>query len=231
MKITAVALLGGCMSAGFAALAQTDLPGVNVTAPPFSSQHGGYLVSGDFRVDSRMPWVVFPSRALVKGDILDIEPMSLQDNEYLVLQECASADCHEASIVRFWTADNLGGDDARYNRVRITHENKYFIWLKRLPEISGQSCGQGWLKFSNDSTRCGSHFTSFRQISPPMTLIPDGDLAAFHRQALQKAMESAPVRVMRQTHDGSTYVVRYEGGSVARIQRMHATRGNPQDPR
>jgi hypothetical protein len=223
MKTMGVALSGCCVLASFAVLAQTDLPAVKVTAPPYSAQHGGYLISGDFRVDPRMPSVVFPAQALVKGDVLSIEPMSLQDNEYLVLQECASSDCHEASVVRFWTADNLGGDDTRYNRVRITHENKYFIWLKRLPEISGQSCGQGWLKFSNDTTQCGSHFTSFRQISPPLVLIPSGDLAAFHQEALQKAIRSDPVQVARQSHEGSTYVVTYEGGSVVRVQRMHAT--------
>lgn len=229
MKTMDLVLSGCCALVCSAALAQTDLPAVKVNAPPFSSQHGGYLISGDFKVDPRMPSVVFPAQALVKGDILNIEPMSLQDNEYLVLQECASADCHEASIVRFWTADNIGGSDARYNRVRITHENKYFIWLKRLPEISGQSCGQGWLKFSNDTTECGSHFTSFQQISPPLTLIPNGELAAFHQEVLQKALQSDPVLVRQQEHEGSTYVVTYEGGSIARIQRMHATRGSLQD--
>ncbi|MDE2317976.1 MAG: hypothetical protein KGK06_16350 [Xanthomonadaceae bacterium] len=197
---------------------------MKVTAPPYSSQHGGYLISGDFKVDPRMPTVVFPAQALVKGDILNIEPMSLQDDEYLVLQECASADCREASLVRFWTADNIGGEDSRYNRVRITHENKYFIWMKRLPEVSGQSCGQGWLMFSHDTTQCGSHFTSFQQISPPLTLIPTGELVAFHKQAVQQAERSDPVRVARETHEGSTYVVTYDGGSVVRVQRMHATR-------
>lgn len=224
MKPLASVLCGGCLLAGFAASAQTDLPAVKVTAPPYSSQHGGYLISGDFKVDPRMPTVVFPAQALVKGDILNIEPMSLQDDEYLVLQECASADCREASLVRFWTADNIGGEDSRYNRVRITHENKYFIWMKRLPEVSGQSCGQGWLMFSHDTTQCGSHFTSFQQISPPLTLIPTGELVAFHKQAVQQAERSDPVRVARETHDGSTYVVTYDGGSVVRVQRMHATR-------
>ncbi len=224
MKPLARVLCGGCLLAGFAASAQTDLPAVKVTAPPYSSQHGGYLISGDFKVDPRMPTVVFPAQALVKGDILNIEPMSLQDDEYLVLQECASADCRKASLVRFWTADNIGGEDSRYNRVRITHENKYFIWLKRLPEVSGQSCGQGWLMFSHDTTQCGSHFTSFQQISPPLTLIPTGELVAFHKQAVQQAERSDPVRVARETHDGSTYVVTYDGGSVVRVQRMHATR-------
>lgn len=206
-----------------AAVGQTSLPGVTVTAP-YTRTHGGYLISGNFRVDPRMPTVVFPAKALVKDDILSVQPVHLNDDEYLVLQECASADCREASLVRFWTADNIGGEDSRYNRVRITHENKYFIWMKRLPEVSGQSCGQGWLMFSHDTTQCGSHFTSFQQISPPLTLIPTGELVAFHKQAVQQAERSDPVRVARETHDGSTYVVTYDGGSVVRVQRMHATR-------
>lgn len=228
MKTIAVVLSGCCALASSATLAQTDLPGVKVTAPLYSSQHGGYLISGDFKVDPRMSSVVFPAQALVQGDILSIEPTSLQDDEYLVLQECASADCHEASIVRVWTAGNTGGADTRYNRVQITHENKYFIWLKRLPDASGQSCGQSRLKFSGDTTACGSHFTSFEQISPPLVLIPKGELAAFHRDELDKAILSNPVRVTQQTHEGSTYVVTYAGGSIARIRRMHATSGNPQ---
>ncbi|MBB6188695.1 hypothetical protein [Rhodanobacter sp. MP7CTX1] len=218
----------GLVLASLAASAQTTLPAVNVVAPPFSSQHGGYLISGDFKLDPRMPSVVFPAQALVKDDILSIEPVHLQDNEYLILQECASADCHEASLVRFWSADDIGGDNTRHNRVWITHENKYFLWLKRLPDVSGQSCGQGWFKFDPNTTKCGGHFTSFQQISPPLMLIPSGDLAAYHQDALQKAIQADPVLVAKQTHEGSTYVVTYGGGSTVRVRRMHATKDNRQ---
>jgi hypothetical protein len=223
-----VLIVSGMALASLAASAQTSLPAVNVVAPPYSSQHGGYLISGDFKVDPRMSSVVFPAQALVKDDILSIEPVHLQDNEYLILQECASADCHEASLVRFWSSDDIGGDDARHNRVWITHENKYFIWLKRLPDLSGQSCGQGWLKFETTTTKCGGHFTSFQQISPPLMLIPSGDLAAYHQDVLQKAIQADPVQVAHQTHDGSTYVVTYEGGSTVRVRRMHSTKDNQQ---
>jgi hypothetical protein len=171
-----------------------------------------------------MPSVVFPAQALVRDDLLSIEPVHLQDNEYLILQECASADCHEASPVRFWSSDNLGGDDTRHNRVWITHENKYFLWLKRLPDVSGQSCGQGWFKFDATTRKCGGLFTSFQQISPPLMLIPSGDLAAYHQHVLQKAIQADPVQVAQQTHEGSTYVVTYEGGSTVRVRRMHSTK-------
>ena len=224
MKSARTLWLGSLTLASLVASAQTTLPAVKVTAPEYSSQHGGYLISGDFKVDPRMPSVVFPAQALVKDDILSIEPIHLQDDEYLVLQECASADCHEASIVRFWNSDDIGGADTRRNRVWITHENKYFIWLKRLPEVSGVSCGQGWFKFEPNTTKCGGHFTSFEQISPPLMLIPNGDLAAYHQDAVQKAVLADPVNVAQQTHEGSTYVVTYEGGSTVRIRRMHAAK-------
>lgn len=85
MKLARTLWSGSLVLASFAASAQTTLPAVDVTAPAYSSQHGGYLISGDFKVDQRMPSVVFPAQALVKDDILSIEPIHLQDNEYLVL--------------------------------------------------------------------------------------------------------------------------------------------------
>jgi hypothetical protein len=74
-------IASGLVLASLTASAQTSLPAVNVTAPSYLSQHGGYLISGDFKVDPRMPSVVFPAQALVKDDILSIEPVHLQDNE------------------------------------------------------------------------------------------------------------------------------------------------------
>lgn len=226
MKSARILWTGSLALASLALSAQTNLPSVKVMAPAYSSQHGGYLISGDFKVDPRMPSVVFPAQALVKDDILSIEPVHLQDDEYLVLQECASADCHVASVVRVWNATDIGGDDARHDRVWITHENKYFIWLKRLPEVSGASCGQGWLAFDPTTTQCGGHFTSFQQLSAPLMLVPTGDLAAFHQDALEKAIQTDPVQVAQQKHEGSTYVVVYQGGSTVRIQRMHSEHGN-----
>lgn len=196
----------------FPAAAQTNLPGVTVTAP-YTSRHGGYLISGDFKVDARMPGVVFPAQALVKDDILSVQPIHLADNEYLVLQECAAADCSEAAIVRVWDADGavtLVQNSA--DRIWIKHENKYFIWLKRLP----------WVGVRLDCPLCGSHFTSFERVSPPLTLIPDGQLAANHQGALAQAGMQDPIPVASQKHDGSIFVVTYAGGSTVRIKRMHA---------
>src|SRR6185312_7055370 len=82
------ALLVLCMGAlAFHASAQTTtLPRITVIAP-YTEYHGGYLISGDFKVDPRMPYVVFPALALVKDDILSVRPLRLNDDEYLVLQE------------------------------------------------------------------------------------------------------------------------------------------------
>ncbi|MDQ6648122.1 MAG: hypothetical protein M3Y93_13000, partial [Pseudomonadota bacterium] len=191
---------------------QMDLPGINVTAP-YTSTHGGYLISGDFKVDPRMPTVVFPGQALVKDDIISVQPVHLNDDEYLVLQECASANCHQANLVRVWNAGGALGTVRNSDaRVRIKHENKYFIWMQRLPRMPFPDCD-----------RCNTSFTRFEPLSPPMTLEPIGALVAYHRGALASA-DFLPVPVVSQKHEGSTFVVTFKGGATVRIKRMHAAR-------
>ena len=192
------------------ASARTDLPEVNVTAR-YTSTHGGYLMSGDFKVDPRMPTVVFPAQALVKDDILSVQPLRLNDDEYLVLQECAASDCHQANLVRVW---NAGGALGRVRnsdaRIQIKHENKYFIWMQRLPQMPFADCDL-----------CNTRITGFQPLSPPMTLEPLGTLAAYHREALDSP-DLLPLPVVSQKHEGSTFVVTFKGGSIVRIKRMHA---------
>jgi hypothetical protein len=200
---------------GIARTQTTPLPDVTVTAPAYTEQRGGYLISGDFRVDPRMPSVVFPAQALVEDDILSVQPIHLDDDEYLVVQACASADCREARLVRVW--DTNGATTpvrTSENRIWITRESKYFIWLKRLP-----------VAFTNGACRaCGSHFATFRNVSPPLTIIPVGTPAAWNREALQVAQAAPPVPVIAQEHQGSSFVVTFAGGSQVRIKRMHAAR-------
>lgn len=57
-------------------------------------------------------------------------------------------------------------------------------------------------------------------------LIAQGDLAAFHQDAVQKAIQADPVQAAQQTHDGSTCVVTCQGGSTVRIRRMHTAHDN-----
>ncbi|MGH8211986.1 MAG: hypothetical protein ACREPP_02005 [Rhodanobacteraceae bacterium] len=201
-----VVLLAPCLCASALNAQTTTLPGITVIGSPYTEHHGGYLISGDFKVDPRMPYVVFPARALVEDDILSVHPLRLNDNEYLVLQECAAADCSRAHVVRVWghagALTPVGNSDYR---IWIGHENKYFIWLMRLPEISSPA-----------------GFTQFSMISPPLTLIPTGREAAYQRLELQDEKISHPIPVKSDKHEGATFVVTFVGGSVVRIRRMHA---------
>jgi hypothetical protein len=207
------ALAALIVSGGVAA--QTNLPRVTVTAP-YSSQHGGYLISGDFKVDPRMPYVAFPAQALVQDDILSVEPVHLQDNDYLVVQECAVADCSLARIVRVWNAVGAQTNTRNSeNRIWIRHENKYFIWIKRLPDVSSV--------INCDSTgNCPAHFSTFNPVSPPLQLIANGILSQQYQAQLAEAEEKPPLVVVKQAHEGSTFVITYEGGSTVRIRRMHS---------
>jgi|GEM_PF-486236 hypothetical protein len=193
----------------------TELPRVTVTAP-YTTIHGGYVISSDFRVDPRMPSVVFPAQALQQDDILSIRPVYLNPDEYLVLQECAQADCAQAANVRVWNSASavntyVGGNA---DRIWIKHENKYFIFLKRLPLVTG-ACGG-----------CGDSFTSFEPVSPPMTLYPSGQAARMMQAKLAEHADDPAIPVVSQTHEESEYVVRFEGGSTVRIKRMHAASGS-----
>lgn len=204
-----IALLMLCLCAGAlhaSAQTTTTLPRITVIGSPYTKHHGGYVISGDFKVDPRMPDVVFPARALVKDDILSVRPLRLNDDEYLVLQECAVADCSRANLVRVWghTGALSQVDNSDY-RVWIRHENKYFIWLMRLPDIP-----------------FAEGFTQFQLSSPPLTLIPSGMAAAFHRVELQNPKICHPIPVRSYQHEGATFVVTYASGSVVRIRRMHA---------
>ena len=80
--------------------------------------------------------------------------------------------------------------------------------------------------FDSAATQCGSHFISFQKISPPLMLVPNGELAAFHQEALQNAIQTHPVQVAQQKHEGSAYVVTCKGGGTVRIRRMHSERSN-----
>jgi hypothetical protein len=159
-----------------------------------------------------MPSVVFPGQALQQDDILSIRPVHLNPDEYLVLQECAQADCAQAANVRVWNSAGAVNTyvGANSERIWIKHENKYFIFLKRLPLVTG-ACPQ-----------CGDSFTSFEPVSPPMTLYPTGQAARMMQAKLAEHTDDPAIPVVSQTHEESEYVVRFEGGSTVRIKRMHA---------
>lgn len=204
---------------GVSAAAQTSLPRITVTAPPHSKASGGYLRSGDFKVDRRMPYVVFAAEPLVAGDILTVQPMHLNDDEYLVLQECASTDCSVAKLVRVWSVEGSTSPNNKPDHIWIKHENKYFLWLKRLPAFVSPPC-EG----------CGTHYNSFALESPPLVLEPNGTLTAFNVARLEKARSADPIRVKSQRHDGAHYNVTYEGGTRIRVQRLRALAAEQASP-
>ncbi|HET7593362.1 MAG TPA: hypothetical protein VFK00_10205, partial [Rhodanobacteraceae bacterium] len=96
-----IAVLTLCLCASVlpaSAQTTTKLPRITVTGTPYVEHHGGYVISGNFKVDPRMPYVVFPARALVEDDILSVHPVHLNDDDYLVLQECVASDCSRAHL-------------------------------------------------------------------------------------------------------------------------------------
>jgi len=188
-------------------LAQQVLPDVNVTAPKWEERRGGYLISSNFQVDPRMSAVVFPAEPFQKDDILSVRPTRMKDDEYFVLQECISNDCLQAQILRVFTAHGALGISAhQQDRVSIPHEGKFFMWMQRFP-MSG---------FSSHA------FTGYEQFSPPMVLNPTGTAEQFHATDVKAAQERGPEKVISSDHDGSSFVLRFEGGTVILVQRMHA---------
>lgn len=81
----------------------------------------------------------------------------------------------------------------------------------RLPEVLFGGCAG-----------CPTRFTRFEAVSPPLTLVPAGRLAAYHRADLQSGNSNQPIPVLSQKHEGAIFVVTFASGSVVRISRMHA---------
>jgi hypothetical protein len=188
------------------AAAQTTLPDVNVRAPKWEERHGGYVISSNFEVDTHMSAVIYPAEPFQKDDILSVRLTQLKDDEYFVLQECISLDCTQAQILRVWNAYGaLGFTVQQPDRLRIPHEGKFFMWMQRFP-MPG---------------RFGP-FTGYEPLSPPLVLNPTGTADQFHALDVKAAQERGPVKVVSSTHDGSSFVLRFESGTSVLIQRMHA---------
>ncbi len=187
--------------------AQTVLPGIDVRAPKWEERHGGYLISGNFDVDPKISAVIYPAEAFNKDDILSVRLTQMKDDEYFVLQECISLDCTQAHILRVWNAFGaLGITAGKEDRVWIPHEGKFFMWMQRFP-MSGFRSGP---------------FTGFEPLSPPLVLKPTGTPAQFRACDVKAAQERGPVKVASSAHEGSTFILRFEGGTAVLMQRMHA---------
>jgi hypothetical protein len=185
--------------------AQTVLPDVDVRAPKWEERHGGYLMSGNFQVDPKMSAVVFPAEPLQKDDVVSVRLNHMKDDEYFILQECISNPCTQARIVRAWNAYGALSVTAAHsdNRLFIPHEGKYFMWMQRIP-IHGT----------------GGPFTGYDPVSPPLVFNPTGTPDQFRASDVKAAQEQGPVKSSE--HEGAMFVLRFEGGTTALVQRMHA---------
>jgi len=215
-KITHLVVIAlAAVFASGAARSQTTLPDVKVTAK-WEAIHGGYLISSNFEVDSHMSAVIYPAEAFQKDDIVAVGTTQMQRDEYLVLQECSSLDCTQGHILRVWTAVGALGIAAhQLDRVSIPHEGKYFLWMQRFP-IKGFSTAA---------------FTGYEEFSPPLVLNPTGTAEQFQNVDVKEAQERGPVKVVSSEHKGSTFVIRFEGGSWVRLKRMHALANSKTDAR
>jgi hypothetical protein len=192
-----------------AADAQTVLPPVDVTAKDAVEHYGGYVISGDFRIDPRMSAVIYPAEALQEGDILSVEPVRLADDEYFVLEECSSADCTQARILRVWGAFGATTDFHDPHRMMIPHEGKFFLWMSRIEPGAAPP-------------EAGIWFTEFQRFGPPLILSPIGLLASYSTRQIAEAQAQGPVKITKGELEGVSFAATFATGSVVRLKRMHA---------
>src|SRR5258708_19334651 len=101
----------------------------NQLAPQF----GGYLVSTDFRIDSKNHAVIYLPVDARSGDLLSIRPLRLNNDEYLILQKCNSPDCTRARVVRAWNAlGRMGHAFMTSNRIPIESGPPYSLYMHRI---------------------------------------------------------------------------------------------------
>lgn len=208
MRMSLLFALGLCAMSGLLR-AQDLLPEVTVTDKGMTERHGSYVISGDFKVDAWMSAVIYPTEALRAGDVLSVQPLRLADDEYLVLQECVSADCAQAQIIRVWGAFGTTTRSHDANRIIVRHEGKYFIWMSRI-------------KAGLAPPDSGTWFTEFEKFGAPLTLTPMGTLAAYSGPQIDAAKAAGPVVVKASAREEASFVVTFTTGSVARFKRMHA---------
>jgi hypothetical protein len=162
------------------------------------------VAPADFKVSEQMPFVAFPAQPLAKGDAIVVKANRLADDEHFVLQECASADCKTARVLRVWTSHGaIGAAGQQQDTVKISHEGKYFMWMHRWPR--------------NLPTQ-GAFV--FREFSLPLIL----DLADTGAQQAASVPESEPsqVKIEASYQDGASTILHFQGGSAVLLQRISA---------
>ena len=199
------------------ATAQVVLPDVTVKGSGKDESHGGYVISGDFQVDTHMSSVIYPTEALNAGDILSVQPLRMADDEYLVLQECISSDCTHAQILRVWGAFGATTEFHDPNRIFVPHDGKYFLWMAQI-------------KAGPAPPEAGVWFTEFQKYGAPLMLSPIGRLAAYSETQIAAAQSAGPVHVKVSQREGASFFATFATGAIARIKRMHAAESDASAP-
>jgi hypothetical protein len=167
----------------------------------FASKFGGYLVSADFNTDSKNHTVIFLPVSAQPGDLLWIRPPRLNNDEYFILQKCKLPDCTQSQVVRAWNAlGHMRPDLLNSNKVPIEAGSTYMLWMQRI------------------STKGGNSFSQYERNSPPLVFSPAGSAEMFWASDLEGARKRGPTRINTSSSDGASFIAKFEGGSVVRMQ-------------
>jgi hypothetical protein len=171
----------------------------------FAGSQGGYQVSAAFTVDAQRQAVVSPPTCLRAGDLLEIRPLRLNPDEYLVLQKCNPTDCSKAEVVRAWNSSGyMGPYPVLSKKIAVEGAVRYLLWMQHVP-IPGNRT-----------------FSLIDRYGPPLLFKPQGRLTAFSdvQRALEAARERGPEKVSKTAEEDGAFVATFEGGSVVRLQAL-----------
>jgi hypothetical protein len=193
----------------FGTLASWAATALGTERAPFGYEYGGYLISTDFTVDSKDHTVISLPVAAEPGDLLSIRPLRLNNDEYLILQKCKLPECTEAQVVRAWNASgHMGPDLISSNKIPLKAGARYMLWMQRI------------------STQGGNSFSLYERNSPPLVFTPAGSPQIFLASDLTGARKRGPTPVDDSSKESGTFVAKFAGGSVVRMQLLRA-KGNP----
>jgi hypothetical protein len=199
----------------------TRATAANGACPAFTAAHGGYRIATDFSVtaspvseahssaDGPRADVILTPACLRRGDWLWIRPLRLNPDEYLILQRCNTADCTTAEVVRAWNSSGFMGPYPVLTRqIPVDDGVRYMLWMQRVPMPGVES------------------FSLIERHGRPFVFDPVGRLLSFGyaEKALQAGRARGPTPLEHAGPDDSSFVVKFEGGSVVRMQALRPER-------
>lgn len=169
----------------------------------FQGHWGGTLTSSDFTIDPVRSGVILPPASARTGDLLQIRPLRLNTDEYLILQKCVDAACSQAQVVRAWNAYGyMGPYPVLTDKVPVQSGVTYMLWLQRVPTKGTRS------------------FHLYERDAPPLIFKPAGSAEVFRSTDLKAAQQHGPAQIKTAQTEGASFVVTFEGGSVVRMQAL-----------